>query len=164
MEQIYTDVLRLDDYLLADYQRTGRGPINLYIAYYDVQAQGEGTIHSPRSCLPGAGWRIKELTQETMDNIKVAGKSLHVNRVLITMGDQSILVYYWLQQRGRIITNEYVAKWWIFWDALTQSRTDGALVRLTLDLGSFPQTEDADKELTEFVRLIAPELPRFIPN
>ena len=164
MEQIYVDFLGFDDYLLANYHREGNPPINLYIAHYDVQAEGTGTVHSPRSCLPGGGWRIKELTQETLEGIEVSGKPLTVNRVLITMGDQRTLVYYWLQQRGRIITNEFMAKWWIFWDGVTRRRTDGSLVRLTLDIRSFPQSEDADKELTKFVRLIAPELPRFIPD
>ena len=164
MEQMYVDILHFDDYLLADFQQPGRVPINLYIAYYDVQAQGEGTVHSPRSCLPGGGWRIKEITQETVDGVEISGKPLRVNRVLITQGDQKTLVYYWLQQRSRIITNEFMAKWWIFWDGLTRSRTDGSLVRLTIDLRSFAHTEDAEKELTEFAGLIAPELPRFIPD
>jgi hypothetical protein len=57
-----------------------------------------------------------------------------------------------------------MAKWWIFWDSLTRQRTDGALVRLTVDLSSFTQEKDADRLLTDFARLIAPELSRFIPD
>src|SRR5438034_8174067 len=38
------------------------------------------------------------------------------------------LVYYWFQQRGRDMTNEYLVKWYLFWDSLTRSRSDGAMV------------------------------------
>ena len=40
------------------------------------------------------------------------------------------LSYYWFPQRGRILTNAYQLKLYTFWDALTQQRTDGALVRV----------------------------------
>ena len=59
------------------------------------------------------------------------GQPLPVNRVIIGLGDDRQLVYYWFAQRGRMLTNEYLVKWYIFWDALTRNRTDGALVRLT---------------------------------
>ena len=56
--------------------------------------------------------------------------NLAVNRVVIQQGESRMLVYYWFQQRGRVITNEYAAKWYMFVDALTKQRTDCALVRL----------------------------------
>ncbi len=58
------------------------------------------------------------------------GTPLKVNRVVIQQGSTRQLVYYWFQQRGRDITNEYLVKWYLFWDSLTRRRTDGALVRV----------------------------------
>ena len=53
-----------------------------------------------------------------------------VNRLVIAKGQSRQLVYYWFAQRGRIISNEYLAKFYLFWDALVLKRSDGALVRV----------------------------------
>jgi exosortase D (VPLPA-CTERM-specific) len=118
MEGIYIDELKLDDYLLADYA-DGHGPaVNFYIAYYNSQRKGEA-VHSPRACLPGGGWQLRDFDQRTLTNVKVDGQAVRVNRTLIELDNQRELVYYWFQQRGRIITNEFAVKWYLFWDALT---------------------------------------------
>ena len=70
-----------------------------------------------------------------MSDITVQGSPLAVNRVQIAKGDHRQLVYYWFQQRGRVVTNEYLVKWYLLWDALTKNRTDGALVRLVVNVG-----------------------------
>ena len=95
-----------------------------------------------------------------MPGISVAGHPLRVNRAVIQLGDQRQLVYYWFQQRGRIITNEYLVKWFIFWDSLTRSRTDGALMRIITPL---PEGEDiaaADARLAQFARIAVSDLPK----
>lgn len=69
-----------------------------------------------------------------------------------------MLVYYWFQGRGRIITNEYLAKWYIFWDSLTRNRTDGALVRVMTGVPDPSQIEAADQRLQEFIVRAAPRL------
>ncbi|HVL01989.1 MAG TPA: VPLPA-CTERM-specific exosortase XrtD, partial [Dongiaceae bacterium] len=164
LEGIYLQELQLDDYLLADYRSTTSQSINFYVAYYDVQAEGAGTIHSPRSCLPGSGWRIKEITQQPLTDIQISGVPLTVNRAIIAKDSQQVLVYYWMQQRGRVITNEFMAKWWIFWDRLTKGRSDGALVRVMVELDAFGNVDAAEQQLRRFVAEAAPHLPRFIPD
>ena len=86
--------------------------------------------------LPAGGWQIKSLTQRSLPEIRAGRDALRVNRALIELGNQRQLVYYWFQQRGRVITNEYQVKWYLFWDALTRNRTDGALVRLIVPVGA----------------------------
>lgn len=164
LDAAFLGELQLDDYMVADYKSATRTPINLYIAYYDVQAEGAGTIHSPRSCLPGSGWRIKTIDQQALPDIHIAGKPLEISRALIAKDNQQVLVYYWMQQRGRIITSELMAKWWIFWDRITLGRSDGALVRVMMEVGPFQDIAVADQQMQQFVRSIAPELPRFIPD
>jgi EpsI family protein len=73
-------------------------------------------------------------------------------------------VYYWFQQRGRVITNEFAVKWYLFWDALTRHRTDGALVRLIVAIPPAGAQADADRRLTDIAGRIAPTLPRFVPD
>ena len=163
LEPIYLDALMLDDYYLANFTRDTEPPINYYIAWYNSQRAGR-SAHSPRSCLPGGGWQIKSLTQRALPGVRAGREALRVNRVLIQLGTQQQLVYYWFQQRGRVITNEYVAKWYLFWDALTRNRTDGALVRLVVALPPGGRTAAADRQLTEFAAAVAPTFALFIPD
>lgn len=161
LEQIYVDTLRFDDYINAEFVRAADAPINLYVAYYASQRKGQ-SAHSPRSCIPGGGWRITGLRRE---DIPLAdGSSLAANRVQIEFGPHKQIVYYWFQQRDRIITNEYLVKWYIFWDALTRNRTDGALVRLSAPLAPGAAPEQGDAQLKAFASEIASLLGRFIPS
>jgi len=163
LEGIYLDTLKLDEYLLADYGDSRAPPVNLYIAYYDSQRKGEA-VHSPRSCLPGGGWRIRQFDQREISGVSLNDRPLRVNRVLIEQGDQRQLMYYWFQQRGRVIDSEIAVKWYLFWDSLTRHRTDGALVRLTSPLSATISEVDAERQMTELIRQIAPALTLYIPN
>jgi len=163
MEGVYLDQLQLDDYVLADYANYGSQSVNLYISYYNSQRKGEA-VHSPRACLPGGGWQLRDFDQRTLTTVMVDGRPLRVNRTLIELGNQRQLVYYWFQQRGRVITNEFVVKWYLFWDALTRQRTDGAMVRLITALPPTSKEADADERLTDMAGLIAPTLTRYVPD
>lgn len=163
LEGVYLDQLKLDDYLLANFSDNRGRTVNLYVSYYDSQRKGEA-VHSPRSCLPGGGWQLRDFDQRTLKDIRIDGAPLRVNRTLIELGDQRQLVYYWFQQRGRIVTNEFAVKWYLFWDALTRHRTDGAMVRIITALPPGTDQAAADRALTEFASRIAPSLPRFVPD
>jgi len=163
LDAIYVDALKFNDYILANYVDANKRPVNFYVAYYASQRKGE-SAHSPRSCMPGDGWEITSLEQRTLGGANVSGKPLQINRALIQKGDGRQLVYYWFQQRGRVITNEYLVKWYLFWDALTRNRTDGALVRLVISVDPAGNLEDADKELTRFATVITDRLKDYIPG
>jgi exosortase D (VPLPA-CTERM-specific) len=162
LEGIYLDQLKLDDYLLADYVNNGDA-INLYMSYYNSQRKGDA-VHSPRACLPGGGWQLRDFDQRNLPNVQINGQPLRVNRTLIEFGNQRELVYYWFEQRGRIVTNEFAVKWYLFWDAVTRHRTDGALVRIITALPSGTNEASADRRLAAFAALMAPNLARYVPN
>jgi exosortase D (VPLPA-CTERM-specific) len=162
LDGIYLDTLKLDDYLLADYA-AGASQVNLYVAYYDSQRKGEA-VHSPRSCLPGGGWQFREFNQRSLPSATYGSEPLRVNRAVIELGNQREVVYYWFQQRGRIITNEFSVKWYLFWDAVTRHRTDGALVRISAMVPAGTAESEADRQLTGFAASLAPQLVRYIPN
>lgn len=164
IEDMYLDVLKLDDYVIADYRKDGTNEVvNFYSAYYASQKSGQ-SAHSPRSCIPGGGWEITDLRIITVDDVTISGKPLVVNRLLIRNGDLHQVVYYWFQQRGRIVTNEYLVKWYIFWDALTKNRTDGALVRITSTMRTGENPENVEERLVEFTKLVVPYLDAYIPD
>jgi exosortase D (VPLPA-CTERM-specific) len=163
IEKVFLDELKLDDYILADFVKDTTSTINLYVAYYASQRAGE-SAHSPRSCIPGGGWRIQSISAYIPDGVMVNGSPLTVNRLVIQKGDTKQLVYYWFQQRGRIITNEYLVKWYLFWDALTRNRTDGSMVRLTTLVPPNGNIADADSQLTAFTEKAVGALNNYIPE
>lgn len=163
LEQIYLDALKLTDYALINYTSDTGNVVNFYTAYYESQRKGQ-SAHSPRSCIPGGGWRIESLTQVPVPEGAPGGGDLEVNRVLISNGNHKQLVYYWFQQRGRIITNEYLVKWFVFWDALTKNRTDGSLIRLTIPIAPGKDVDELEKTLQRFARDVRDILPAYVPG
>jgi EpsI family protein len=121
-------------------------------------------VHSPRSCLPGGGWRVLEFDQREVAGVRIHGASLRVNRAVVQQGADRQLVYYWFQERGRSITNEYLVKWYIFEDALLRNRTDGALVRLITPLQQNEPLAAADARLAQFTESILPALHSYLPD
>ncbi|BCG63752.1 MAG: exosortase [Methyloprofundus sp.] len=165
MEQQFIDALKFDDYITANYSRPGdASPINFYVAYYASQRKG-ASVHSPKSCMPGDGWRISGSQQKKIAGVVSAtGQPLLVNRVIISKGERKQLVYYWFQQRGRVMTNEYMVKWYLFWDALTRSRTDGALVRLVMTVSDGDSVAAAEQQLDAYLAEVFPVLSQFVPD
>jgi len=163
LDSITIDALKLDDHIIGDYRNSDGDVINFYVAYYGSQRSG-ASVHSPRSCLPGGGWLISDHTVVPVEGATLSGNPLMVNRVVIKKGELTQLVYYWLQQRGRIITNEYMAKWYIFQDSLMRNRTDGSLVRLTAVVGAGEDLAQADRRLTSFAKEVGGLLSDYIPE
>ena len=163
IEQVFLDALKLTDYVMNDYFDEERNRINFYSAYYASQRAG-ASAHSPKSCIPGGGWRISSFGQHNVEGVSLGGVPLSVNRLLIQKDENKQLVYYWFQQRGRIITNEYMMKWYLFWDSLTRNRTDGALIRLTVLLEGNKDVVDADQRMTAFIKQMAPLIDDYVPS
>jgi exosortase D (VPLPA-CTERM-specific) len=157
------EALKLTDYFIADYLNGNGKAVNYYVAYYASQKSGEAA-HSPRSCIPGGGWKISDLKTVSVKDIEMAGEPLFSNRLLIKKGDNGQLVYYWFQQRDRIITNEYLVKWYLFWDSLTKNRTDGALVRLTTVVNPGEDIRLADERIIDFIKQVAPLMDTYVPR
>lgn len=164
LSKFYLDELKLTDYVIVNFSQPETGDnVNFYSAYYKNQRKGAG-VHSPRSCIPGDGWQITLFEQKEFPEFIVDGEKLQVDRAIIEKGENRQLVYFWFQQRGRIITNEYMVKWYIFYDAITQNRTDGALVRLVTNLSKTEDVARADQRLQAFMKDLVPVLPPFLPG
>lgn len=153
--------LGFEDYVLADYRRADGSPVNFYVAFYASQRRGVSP-HSPQVCIPGGGWVISQL-ERTAFNLN-DGNPMEVVRVVIDRANQRQIVYYWFEQRGRRIANEYWMKWYLFVDALTRNRTDGALVRVVSPVRQGESTEAVDQRIQDFIRLSEPHLGTFVPR
>lgn len=161
MDKEIEEFLGVDDYLLADYSYPGKGAVNFYVAYYASQRKGVSP-HSPQVCMPGGGWIISSLDRIT---IEVAGKKdFHVNRTVINKDNHKQVVYYWFEQRGRHIANEYYMKWYLLLDSIKINRTDGALVRVTTYLRPTESLDQADARIQEFLEKSVPLLDTYVPK
>lgn len=156
LETRVMQVLQLTDYLMMNFEREAEPMINLYVAYYASQRKGVSP-HSPRVCIPGGGWEIADIRRSQVEGIPI-------NRVIIRRGLESQLVYYWFQERGEPIANEYLKKWKLLEDALAYNRTDGSLIRVVTPFHSSEPVEVAEQRLNEFVRAAYPELVRVLPG
>ena len=117
--------------------------------------------HSPSDCIPGSGWQITKFERTSYtDN----GAKLPLNRVVIEKNSTKQFVYYWFDERGRKIANEYLAKWYLLADAIVMNRTDGALVRLITQIHSGETERDADERLQAFMRDAVPSLSEYLPG
>lgn len=161
LEQSILTVLSVTDYTNRLYESPNEPPVQLYVGYYASQRTGD-TIHSPKNCLPGAGWdpvRSDYATIQLSD-----GRQIVVNEYVIEQGLDKELVFYWYQGRGRVVASEYWGKFWMIADAITRNRTDGALVRLITPIGNNGSVAEGHARLVKFTQQLFPYLNEFIPN
>lgn len=155
------EVLQVDDYFIRNYRNSNGEIIGLYIGYFKSQREGKG-IHSPRQCLPGAGWAPVNTSVYGMAVPGHNPETVPVNKFVMGKGLDRQLYLFWYHGRGRVYASEYWNKIYLIWDGLTKKRTDGALVRVNSAVIGNP--EDALKTQIEFINLFFPLLKEYIPN
>jgi EpsI family protein len=146
-------------FLLRDYRADAVVPTNLYI-YYPSLAR-DNNIHSPRNCLPGAGWTPIRSGQLQIE--RANGSSINVNRFIVGKGSERVLVLYWYQEHGRAIPSEFWAKCFLFRDSVLKNRTDSALVRIVQPITKMGGEAEAERQAVAFVKEILPVLDSYIP-
>ena len=140
-------VAGMSDYVARAFWRDSVFAFSTFVSYYERQTQGK-TIHSPRNCLPGAGWEILTAGQET---VTIDGAKRTLNRHVLKNGVATAVVYYWYQGRGRVVSNEYQVKWNLLRDAAVLGHTEESLVRVVVPV---PAAAKGSNE-TEPKRLLA---------
>jgi len=159
-QRIY-DVLGVDDSFLGDYNTPDGKQINLYIGFYKSQKEGE-IIHSPKNCMPGAGWNI---IRTSLVDLNVGQNNPHkikVIKLLIQNEKEKQVVLYWFQSRGRIISSEYWQKIYLVWDAILKHRTDGSFVRLMAPVSE--SEAETTTYMERFAQQLLPILDQYLPG
>jgi EpsI family protein len=153
-------VLKADDTLTRWYTGPGGG-VNLFIAYFQTQRTGQSP-HSPKNCLPGSGWQTTDGGSGAI-NVRVPGETIHINHYLVSKGDNESLVLYWYQSHGRVIADEFAAKFYLIADSIQTHRSDTALVRVVAPVT--PGQEDKAEALAaDFVKAVYPTVKTFLPR
>jgi EpsI family protein len=159
-DQETESVLRADDYLSRTYALPDGLAASFYVGYYATQRTG-ATYHSPLNCLPGSGWEMNEPASVTITPAD-GSPIFEANRYIIQNGDDKQLLIYWYQGRGRKLASEYWGKIYTVIDSIRRRRSDGAMVRVMIPVGS--SEEQALKAATDLAAQVSPVLPGFIPD
>jgi EpsI family protein len=157
--------LNADDYANITYVAPGGGDAyyNFFSAYYKKQTEGSG-IHSPEVCLPVGGWEVFSIDPTPVSFPGTVYGDFELNRAVIQKGLSKQLVYYWFEQRGKRMTNDYLVKASVVYDSLTMDRSDGAMVRFVTPFLQGESEAEADARLQAFMADLLPKLPSYIPE
>jgi EpsI family protein len=152
------DVLKADD-TMTRYYESPTGAANLFIAYFKTQRQGQSP-HSPKNCLPGSGWQPSTTGRI---NVDVPGGPIEINQYVVSKGEAQDVVLYWYQTQGRVIADEFAAKFYLISDSIRHHRSDTALVRVVVPIAA-GKTEEAEKVGADFVRDFFPAIKSYLPQ
>ncbi len=135
--------------------------VDLFVAYFPTQGTGD-TLHSPKNCLPGAGWLPLDSSVIT---IALPGyPPFLVNRYLIAKGGRRGLVLYWYWAHGRAVASEYWAKFYLIEDSVRLHRSDGSLIRVTTELSGSENPAEGQQRLLALLAAAFPTMETYIPN
>ena len=153
-------VLGVTDYANRAYYSPTKGELGLYIGYFRTQRTG-AAIHSPKNCLPGAGWQptVSETYELKLDD----GRKVPVNLYVIRKDLEQQIVLYWYQSHGRVVASEYWGKFYMVADAIRLNRTDAALVRITAPVRN-GDVDAAREQAIAFARQVAVDVEQVIPR
>jgi EpsI family protein len=154
-------VLGPGDFLNRAYSTEDGSSVDLFIAYFPSQRTGD-TIHSPKNCLPGAGWIPLQVGRAAIPGPD--HRPFEVNRYVVGKGEHKLLVLYWYQAHNRVTASEYWDKWYLFSDSIKFNRSDGALVRIIASLAEGELVDSAQQRAVDFAEKILPLLDSYIPR
>lgn len=149
-------VLEATSYISRRYADGPERWMDLFVAFYAMQEAGE-TMHSPKNCLPGGGW---EIWNYGAAEVQMAdGRTETINKYYIQKGSSRLIVFYWYQNRDRVIASEYYAKLCLIYDSVVKRRTSGSIVRLML-----PDVDWAEEEGLKVAGELIPMLNERMPE
>ncbi len=163
ISQDVLNILGPGDFLLRIYQNESAPQpyVDLFIAYFPSQRTGD-TIHSPKHCLPGAGWLPVESKRI---ELALPGRTpFPANRYIIAKAGDRQLVLYWYLAHDRALASEYWAKFYLVADSMRMNRSDGSLIRLTTPILRGETADSAEVRLRSFAEQIVPRLDTYIPR
>ena len=153
-------VLKADDILDRDYVGP-EGHANLFVAYFQSQRTGQSP-HSPKNCLPGSGFQPIPSESGRIDVVVPGGQSIHINKYVVAQGEAESVVLYWYQSQGRVIADEFAAKFYLVADSIRHHRSDTSLVRVVVPVEG--DRAHSVKTAVEFAQTIYPIVDGWLPK
>jgi len=153
------NLLKVKDYLMRRYVDASGRSLWLYIAYWETHRKA--SLHSPKNCLPGAGWEPIKVSLVTIA-LPPPYLPITVNSYLLQKERDQQLVFYWYDAQGRSVAGEVAARIELVRNSILRNRSDGALIRISSPIyGSVPETS---ARLTAYIQAMYPALGAHLPE
>lgn len=152
-----------DDVLSRTYVSPAGERLWLSIAFWRRQREGRPVAFSPRQGHPGPEWKILSSQEAWIDAGN--GAARHAVRQVIyqRFGDREAVSYWYIQGGRRVVTEWYMGRLAMVWDAVRWGRSDAALILLSSPVR---QTDDAHvlEGQRQFAEHIAPLVRDHLPE
>jgi EpsI family protein len=152
-----------DDALSRGYVRPSGERLWLYIGFWRRHREGQPVAFTPRGVLPGPEWKLVS-SQVAWIAGGEGGARTPVRQVVFQRFNARQAVTYWyVQAGGRVVTEWYVGRLAMAWDAVRRGRSDVALVRLASPIrqGEAAATLESQRQ---FAERIAPMVGVHLPG
>ncbi len=149
-------MLKLDDYLFADYQGNG-GKVNLYIGFY-YTADKVTAAHSPLVCFPGQGWSI---TSSGEQRLTTAEQAIRAAEITASLQDEKLYVLYWFQAHHTTSPRVYINKLHALYNQFFTGQEQTGFVRVSIPMGM--QSEAVAREKAQaFISAFYPQFQAYL--
>lgn len=149
-------MLKLDDYLFANYQGP-LGNVNLYIGYY-YSANKAYAAHSPLVCYPSQGWKIDDKPKRF--TLQVGPKTIEYEEITTSLEGNKELVLYWYQAGSFTNTQIYKNKIDMGYNKLMYNSEQNGFVRVAIPINtSYEKTQQIAKS---FIEAFYPQFIQYI--
>lgn len=154
IDQGTVKLLNPDSYFAATYVDRAGNKVQLFFDYFSSRSMSRG-IHSPRNCLPGAGWVIARSENHPLT---LANRAIPATRFYLKLGDSKQVMDFWYVTRHGETSNDYAFKLLSVLSSLTFQPSDVAFIRFVA--ADNPMSLEA---LEDFKQKIIIEIDKFLP-
>lgn len=148
------DLLQPEQMFSATYTNSEGVRVQLFFDYFTSEGGSAGP-HSPRNCLPGAGWQIRSVEE---NEIILSDRTVVAGRFDLGMENAGQVMDFWYITQYGETANDYVFKFYSMLSSLTFRPGDVGFVRLLAD-----PTPEGLAGLEEFEQLFISHIYQHLP-
>jgi EpsI family protein len=124
----------------------------LYIGYFEYQSQAKELINYKMNPL------VANSTPLEMDF-----RNYKLNAVNIYREQGSSIVLYWFDVNGRKTNNQYLAKAYLMWNSMIDSKSNSAIIMVRTNTLRNEDPREYFQLCRKFINTVVPILPEFLP-
>ncbi|MDF1545538.1 MAG: EpsI family protein [bacterium] len=148
------ELLQPEQIFSGNYRNDSGGEIHLLFDFF-LNRQSFGGPHSPRNCLPGGGWSIDSVREQT---IELPGRTVQAGRFSLSFEQKQYLMDFWYVTNYGETFSDYKFKLYSMLSSLTFQPREVAFIRMIAS-----DTEKGRLELERFESLFIPEIYKRLP-
>lgn len=143
-----------DSYASVSYKNAQGNSFRLYVG---GAIRNQENFHAPSFCMPASGWELLDEGTVPFSCYPSATHEPTMRRLLLQLGNERMLVYYWFQAGNRIANHEWMIRWYRFLDLLAKEPFRPTLI-VTVYARVVRDVEQTEEATQEFLRSVGPQL------